>query len=63
MNETLTHFRQAVADIYYLQDKLYCFAYLVVLCLFCGFELSQEDLETGWDLNDVKQMNEIENLR
>ena len=49
MNETLTNFRQAVADSTDLQDKVKAGADLVALGKENGFEFTQEELETGWE--------------
>ena len=48
MNETLTNFRQAVADSTDLQEKVKAGADLVALGKESGFEFTQEELETGW---------------
>ena len=48
MNETLTNFRQAVADSTDLQEKVKAGADLVALGKDNGFEFTQEELETGW---------------
>ena len=48
MNETLTNFRQAVADSTDLQEKVKAGADLVTLAKDNGFEFTQEELETGW---------------
>ena len=48
MNETLTNFRQAVADSADLQEKVKAGADLVALGKENGFEFNQEELETGW---------------
>ena len=48
MNETLTKFRQAVADSADLQEKVKAGADLVALGKENGFEFTQEELETGW---------------
>ena len=48
MNETLTNFRQAVADSTDLQEKVKAGADLVALGKENGFEFTQEELETGW---------------
>ena len=48
MNETLTNFRQAVADRADLQEKVKAGADLVALGKESGFEFTQEELETGW---------------
>ena len=49
MNETLTNFRQAVADSADLQEKVKAGADLVALGKENGFEFTQEELETGWE--------------
>jgi predicted ribosomally synthesized peptide with nif11-like leader len=49
MNETLTNFRQAVADNADLQEKIKAGADLVALGKESGFEFTQEELETGWE--------------
>ena len=49
MNETLTNFRQAVADSADLQEKVKAGADLVALGKEAGFEFTQEELETGWE--------------
>ena len=49
MNETLTNFRQAVADSTDLQEKVKAGADLVELGKENGFEFTQEELETGWE--------------
>ena len=49
MNETLTNFRQAVADSTELQEKVKAGADLVALGKESGFEFTQEELETGWE--------------
>ena len=48
MNETLTNFRQAVADSADLQEKVKAGADLVELGKENGFEFTQEELESGW---------------
>ena len=48
MNETLTKFRNAVADSTDLQAKVKAGADLVALGKEAGFEFTQEELETGW---------------
>ena len=48
MNETLTSFRQAVADSTDLQEKVKAGADLVELGKENGFEFTQQELETGW---------------
>ena len=49
MNETLTNFRQAVADSTDLQEKVKAGADLVALGKESGFEFTQEELEAGWE--------------
>ena len=49
MNETLTNFRQAVADNTDLQEKVKAGADLVALGKENGYEFTQEELETGWE--------------
>ena len=49
MNETLTKFRQAVADSTDLQDKVKAGDDLVALGKENGFEFTQEELEGGWE--------------
>ena len=49
MNETLTKFRNAVADNTDLQEKVKAGADLVALGKEAGFEFTQEELETGWE--------------
>ena len=49
MNETLTNFRQAVADSTDLQEKVKAGADLVALGKESGFEFTQEELEIGWE--------------
>tara|TARA_B100001250_G_scaffold21529_1_gene18245 strand:- start:558 stop:791 length:234 start_codon:yes stop_codon:yes gene_type:complete len=49
MNETLTNFRQAVADNADLQEKVKAGADLVALGKESGFEFTQEELESGWE--------------
>ena len=48
MNETLTNFRQAVADSADLQEKVKAGADLVALGKENGYDFSQEELESGW---------------
>ena len=48
MNETLTNFRNAVADSTDLQEKVKAGADLVELGKENGFEFTQQELETGW---------------
>ena len=49
MNETLTNFRQAVADSTDLQEKVKAGADLVALGKESGYEFTQEELESGWE--------------
>ena len=49
MNQTLTSFRQAVADNADLQEKVKAGADLVALGKESGFEFTQEELEAGWE--------------
>ena len=49
MNETLTNFRQAVADNADLQEKVKAGADLVALGKDNGYEFTQEELETSWE--------------
>ena len=49
MNETLTNFRQAVSESTDLQEKVKAGADLVALGKENGYELTQEELETGWE--------------
>ena len=49
MNETLTKFRNAVADSTDLQEKVKAGADLVTLAKENGYEFNQEELETGWE--------------
>ena len=49
MNETLTNFRNAVADNADLQEKIKAGADLVALGKENGFEFTQEELEAGWE--------------
>ena len=49
MNETLTNFRQAVADSTDLQEKVRGGADLVALGKENGYEFSQEELTAGWE--------------
>ena len=49
MNETLTKFRNAVADNADLQEKVKAGADLVALGKDNSFEFTQEELETGWE--------------
>ena len=48
MNETLTNFRQAVADSTDLQEKVRGGADLVALGKENGYEFTQEELNDGW---------------
>ena len=56
MNETLTKFRQAVADSTDLQDKVKAGADLVALGKENGYEFKQEELESGW--KELKESEE-----
>ena len=56
MNDTLTNFRQAVADSTDLQEKVKAGADLVALGKDNGFEFTQEELETGWE--ELQQSDE-----
>ena len=49
MNETLTNFRQAVADSTDLQEKVKAGADLVTLGKENGYEFTQEELTAGWE--------------
>ena len=49
MNQTLTSFRQAVADNADLQEKVKASADLVALGKENGLEFTQEELEAGWE--------------
>ena len=49
MNETLTNFRQAVADSTDLQEKIKAGADLVTLAKENGYEFTQQELESGWE--------------
>ena len=49
MNETLTNFRQAVADSNDLQEKVKGGADLVALGKENGYEFTQEELNSGWE--------------
>ena len=49
MNETLTNFRQAVADSTDLQEQVKAGADLVALGKENGYEFTQEELESGWE--------------
>ena len=48
MNETLTNFRQAVADSTDLQEKVRGGADLVTLAKENGYEFTREELNDGW---------------
>jgi len=48
MNETLTNFRQAVADSADLQEKVRGGADLVALGKENGYDFTQEELTAGW---------------
>ena len=48
MNETLTNFRQAVADSADLQEKVRGGADLVALGKENGYEFTREELNDGW---------------
>ena len=48
MNETLTNFRQAVADSADLREKIRGGADLVTLGKENGYEFTQEELNDGW---------------
>ena len=48
MNETLTNFRQAVADSADLQEKVRGGADLVALGKENGYDFTQEELNDGW---------------
>ena len=48
MNETLTNFRQAVADSTDLQEKVKAGADLVTLGKENGYDFTQEELNAGW---------------
>ena len=56
MNETLTNFRQAVADSADLQEKIKAGADLVALGKENGYEFTQEELESGW--KELKESEE-----
>ena len=56
MNETLTKFRNAVADSTDLQEKVKAGADLVALGKKSGYEFTQEELETGWE--ELQQSDE-----
>ena len=49
MNQTLTNFRQAVADSADLQEKVKAGADLVTLGKENGYEFTQEELNAGWE--------------
>ena len=49
MNETLTKFRNAVADSTDLQEKVKAGADLVTLGKENGYEFTQEELNSGWE--------------
>ena len=49
MNETLTNFRQAVADSADLQEKVKAGADLVALGKESGYEFTQEELTASWE--------------
>ena len=49
MNETLTNFRQAVADSTDLQEKVRGGADLVALGKENGYDFTQEELAAGWE--------------
>ena len=49
MNETLTNFRQAVADSTDLQEKVKAGADLVTLGKENGYDFTQEELAAGWE--------------
>ena len=49
MNETLTNFRQAVADSTDLQEKVKGGADLVELGKENGYDFTQEELAIGWE--------------
>ena len=49
MNETLTNFRQALADSTDLQEKVRGGADLVALGKEHGYEFTQEELTAGWE--------------
>ena len=49
MNETLTNFRQAVAESTDLQEKVRGGADLVALGKENGYEFTQEELNAGWE--------------
>ena len=49
MNETLTNFRQAVADSADLREKIRGGADLVTLGKENGYDFTQEELNAGWE--------------
>ena len=49
MNETLTNFRQAVADSTDLQEKVKAGADLVTLGKENGYDFTKEELNAGWE--------------
>jgi len=49
MNQTLTNFRQAVADSTDLQEKVKTGADLVTLGKENGYDFTQEELNAGWE--------------
>jgi len=49
MNQTLTNFRQAVADSTDLQEKVKAGADLVTLGKENGYDFTQEELNAGWE--------------
>ena len=49
MKETLTNFRQAVADSVDLQEKVKAGADLVALGKENGYDFTQEELNAGWE--------------
>ena len=49
MNETLTNFRQALADNTDLQEKVKAGADLVALGKESGYEFTQEELTASWE--------------
>ena len=56
MNETLTNFRQAVADSTDLQEKVKAGADLIALGKENDYEFTQEELESGWE--ELQQSDE-----
>ena len=62
MNETLTNFRQAVADSTDLQEKVKAGADLVALGKENGYEFTQEELNAGWEelQESEKELTEFE---